>query len=303
MTVLATLLGAALILAALRDIFHQLFHPGGTGSMSGALMSIVWRVFRSVARRRYPSLLSLAGPSALITVIASWVALQTVGWAFIYWPRLSEQFLLAPGLDPSEQQGFVDALYLSLVTLSNLSYGNIAPTSDLLRVLVSLKALIGFGLLTASLTWVVSIYPPLTRRRAFDQHIALVRDAESETGISLTKAGAEAAERRLEALTSQLVTIRSDLVQFPITYYFHPSDERFSLPANARALLRIAEEGVGENDSPAVRLSANELRSTADDFSAMLASSFLGLSSASTEEVLKAYARDQLRDPFDSDRE
>lgn len=303
MTVLATLLGAALILAALRDIFHQLFHPGGTGSMSGALMSIVWRVFRSVARRRYPSLLSLAGPSALITVIASWIALQTVGWAFIYWPRLSEQFLLAPGLDPSEQQGFVDALYLSLVTLSTLGYGNIAPTSDLLRVLVPLEALIGFGLLTASLTWVVSIYPPLTRHRAFAQQIALVRDAESETGISLTKAGTEAAERRLEALTLQLVTIRSDLVQFPITYYFHPSDERFSLPANARALLRIAEEGVGENDSPAVRLSANELRGAANEFSATIASNFLGLSSASTEEVLKAYAHDHLRNPFDNDRE
>ncbi len=198
-------------------------------------MSIVWRLFRSVARR-YPSLLALAGPSALTTVIANWVALLTVGWALIYWPRLSEQFLLAPGLEPSEQQGFVGALYLSLVTLSTLGYGNIAPTSDLLRVPVPLEALIGFGLLTSSLTWVVSIYPPLTKRRSLAQQIALVRAAESETGISVTQIGAEAAERRLEALTSQLVTVRSDLVQFPITYYFHSGDERSSLPANMQTL-------------------------------------------------------------------
>lgn len=295
MTVLATLLGAALIIAALHDIFHQLFHPGGTGSVSGMLMQTVWRVFRWFGQR-YPSLIALAGPSALITVIASWAALLAVGWALIYWPRLPEQFLLAPGLDPSEQQGFVDALYLSLVTLSTLGYGNIAPTSDLLRVLMPLEALIGFGLLTASLTWVVSIYPPLTMRRAFAQQIALVRDAELETGISVTQAGAEAAARRLEALTSQLVTVRSDLVQFPVIYYFHASDERSSLPANAQALLRIAEEGIGENNPPAVRLSANELRGATDDFSATLASSFLGLSSAPTKEVLKAYAHDHLRD-------
>ena len=302
MTVLATLLGAALILAALRDIFHQLFQPGGTGSISGALMKIVWRVFRRFGRR-YPSLFALAGPSALITVIASWVALLAVGWALIYWPRLSEQFLLAPGLDPSEQQGFVDALYLSLVTLSTVGYGSIVPTSDLLRVLTPLEALIGFGLLTASLTWVVSIYPPLTRRRSLAQQIALVRDAESETGISVTQAGAEAAERRLETLTSQLATVRSDLIQFPITYYFHPSDERSSLPANARALLRIAEEGVDKNNSPAVRLSASELRGAIDEFSLTISSSFLDLSSAPTEEVLKAYARDHLRDLSVGDRE
>ena len=146
----------------------------------------VWRVFRSVALR-YPSLLAIAGPSALITVIASWVALLAVGWALIYWPRLPEKFSFAPGLDPSNQASFIDALYLSLYTLSTLGYGTITPTPGWLRIASTGEALIGFGLLTASLTWVVSIYPPLTRRRSLAQQIALVRDAESQTGISVTQ--------------------------------------------------------------------------------------------------------------------
>ena len=57
-------------------------------------------------------LLSLAGSSTLLTVIVNWVVLL----ALVYWPRLSERFLLAPGLEPSEQGGFVDVLYLSVVT-------------------------------------------------------------------------------------------------------------------------------------------------------------------------------------------
>lgn len=158
-----------------------------------------------------------------------------------------------------------------------------------------LEALVGFGLLTASLTWVISIYPPLTRRRSLAQRIALIRDAESETGVSLAQAGAEAAERRLDSFASELTTVRNDLVQFPVTYYFHSGDERVSLPAKADALLRLAEKGVGKDNPPAVRLSAAELRGAINDFSATIASGFLGLSSAPPEKVLLAYARDHLR--------
>lgn len=117
---MVTLLGAVLILAALRDVFHQLFHPGGTGSISGVLMKLVWGVYRGLARR-YPSLLALAGSSALVGVIPSWVGLAAVGWALIYWPRMPESFLLSTGLGPSGAEGFFDALYLSLMTLTTLA--------------------------------------------------------------------------------------------------------------------------------------------------------------------------------------
>ncbi len=294
LTIVATSLGATLVLLALRDIFHQLFHPSGVGSVSGAIMRGVWRAYSLVARR-YPSLLGLAGPSALLAVISSWVLLLAVGWALVYWPRLSQQFLLAPGLKPSEHAGFVDALYFSLVTLSTLGYGNIAPTSDWLRVLAPLEALLGFGLLTASLAWVVSVYPPLTRRRALAQQISLVRGAESETGVAVARAGAGAAERRLDCLASQLTAIRGDLSHFPVTYYFHAGDERSSLSANMAYLLRLAQDGTGEDNLPQVRLSAAELRGAIDDFCAAIASQFLDLPSSPTAKVLAAYAQDHLR--------
>jgi hypothetical protein len=60
-------------------------------------------------------------------------------------------------------------------------------------------------------------------------------------------------------------------------------------------LLRIAEEAAGEDSPPPVRLSAAELRGAVDDFCAAIASQFLGLSSAPTDHVLAAYARDHLR--------
>ena len=57
-SIAATLMGIGLIVLALHDIIHQLFHPSGAGSISGVLMKAVfWGAFRRSARCR-PSLLA-----------------------------------------------------------------------------------------------------------------------------------------------------------------------------------------------------------------------------------------------------
>ena len=55
-------------------------------------------------------------------------------------------------------------------------------------------------------------------------------------------ANAAAAERVLGDLTSRLIAVETDLVQFPVTYYFHNSTERFSLPLAMPHPLRLARK-------------------------------------------------------------
>src|SRR4051794_15107590 len=140
MTLFLSLLGGGLILVALRDIFDTLFHPSGKGMLSRALPWALWRSVRSTGVR-FPVARELCGPVTLLTVIASWTTLLAVGWALVLWPYLPEGFFFARELDPSTNGGFFDALYLSVVTLTTLGYGDIVPTSGWLRVLVPLEAL------------------------------------------------------------------------------------------------------------------------------------------------------------------
>lgn len=44
--------GAALILVALRDVFHTLWHPVGRGSLSTLVMTGVWRCWGRASRSR-----------------------------------------------------------------------------------------------------------------------------------------------------------------------------------------------------------------------------------------------------------
>ena len=136
--------GFGLIFFALREVFQQRFIPNGGGSLSRVLMRAVWRAFRRVAVHR-PASLVLAGPCAFLAVIASWSALLVVGWALVFWPRMPGEFLYAPGLADPGQGGFLGALYLSLVTLATLGFGDIVPTSGPLRVLVPFEALSASG--------------------------------------------------------------------------------------------------------------------------------------------------------------
>jgi hypothetical protein len=66
------------------------------------------------------------------------------------------------------------------------------PLPGLLRLLALIEALVGFGLLTAAISWVLSIYPALSRRQSLAQKISLTHKAELETGIDLTQTSPEA---------------------------------------------------------------------------------------------------------------
>ena len=121
-----TLLGVALVLLALRDIFDVLFHPLGRGMVAR-------RVVRGVAwaARKLPlgpsTIGLLAGPIGYIAVVATWAGLLALGWALIFMPQLPGGFNFDPGLNPAAHTGFVDALYISLVNLTSLGYGDISP--------------------------------------------------------------------------------------------------------------------------------------------------------------------------------
>lgn len=294
MTIIATLIGVALILVALRDIFQQLFNPSGGGSLSRTLMRIVWGLFRLIASRR-PSWLGIVGPFVFLSVLTTWLSLLAVGWALILWPQMPENLLYQTGLDPSENGGFISALYVSMTTLATLGYGDIVPTSWWLRILQPLQALTGFAILTTAVTWLLSIYPAISQRRTCAKDVHLIRESEPETGNVIEKMSPDIATELLGDLTSRLVAIDGKFNQFPITYYFHENDERTSLAGALPYLAWLAERAGDQHHTAGVWFRAGTLRGAIRDISSNLGSSFLDLPSAPVGKVLEAYARDHFR--------
>jgi hypothetical protein len=291
-TILLTAAGAVLIAAALRDVFDVLFHEMGTAVLSHVVIRAVWRAFRALGRRR-AALFTLAGPMALIAVVASWVLLLIVGWALVYWPHMPDGFTFGQGV--GTVGAFADSLYVSMVTLSTVGYGDVAPDAVVLRLVSPLEALLGLGLLTASISWLLSIYPVLSRRRSLAYEINLLTESEREIGKSVLELGAGSAEAIYSELTSRLVAVERDLATLPVAYYFSEHDERFSLPAQMPALLDLADRGVDDSLPARVRLRAAMLRQAIDDFLGTAAEGFHGEEDGSTKDLLETYRDDHLR--------
>ncbi len=287
-TILLTIAGVALAAVAVRDAFDALLHPEGRATLGRAIMRAVWVLFR--ARRSPRRALPLAGPLALTIMIATWAGLLAVGWALFLWPHLEDGFRLS---EPAAGgPGFVDAVHVSLTTLTTVGSAEAIPVTPWLRVVAPMEALVGFGLLSASVSYLLLIYPVLARRRSLAYEVSLLRKAERDDGWRIEDLDPGAAERLYAELTSRLVAVERDLVNFPIAYYFAESDERFSLPAVAPYMLGLGRRGVRPDAPNRVRLRAGLLLEAMNDLALTTASRFHGVRADSTEAVLAAYARD-----------
>jgi len=286
--VLVTIVGLGLIGLAARDIFDALFHPEGRASLARGVMRVVWRMFRGPSRRNRAS--ALAGPVGLVAVIGTWVVLLACGWALIYWPHIADGFSFSESAGNGPD--LIDALNISLVTLTTLGFGDVTPQAEWLRIASPLEALLGFGLLSASISWLLLTYPVLARRRSLAYEISLLRKADRENDLTLDDLGPDAAERMYQELASRLVAVERDFVSFPVTYYFAERDDRFSLALSADYLYSLAKRGCSEGRPARTRLRAQMLLEAIDDLAATIGERFHRGASGSTAELLAAYARD-----------
>ncbi|MHC1557896.1 hypothetical protein ACR9E3_03015 [Actinomycetospora sp. C-140] len=150
--------------------------------------------------------------------------------------------------------------------------------------------MLGLGLLTASVSWLLSIFPVLSRRRALAYEIRLLEEVGTDVGDPGPPSPLPAS--MYADLTSRLVACERDLVTFPITYYFHDDDARFALPAVMHHLLDLAEEARRQDTSTDAHFHGGLLLRAIDDFAAGIGDRFGMPGGASTRDVLEAYAHD-----------
>ncbi|MGW0750503.1 potassium channel family protein [Streptomyces sp. NPDC002587] len=284
---LVSVAGAALVLFILRDVFHTLWHPTRHGGLSRLVMTALWRLSAVFTSRRAAS--GLAGPLAMVTVVALWAVTVVAGWALVYWPHVPDAFVYAGGLRPAEYGRLLDAVYVSLVTASTLGLGDVAPAAGWLRVLAPLEALVGFVLLTATVSWILGIYPALARRRA----LALRLSHLSRTHPSREQVDSPAGATMLDSLAAQFSVVAVDFLQYAESYYFHDVDDRTSLAQQIGYALDIADEAAGARH-PDARLAAAVLHHALEDLADILDQRFLK-THAPFRQTLEAFARDHGR--------
>lgn len=293
MAIIVTVIGVLLIAAALIDIFQTLFHPAGRGAMSDWTAKLTWRAFRLMARSR-PHVLTYAGPTAILLIIVSWAALTWLGFALIYMPQLANGFDFSQGSGGSPHTGIVEAISLSIGALITLSEGSYAKF-HWLQLLRGTEAVVGFGLLTASVSWLLSIYPVLESRRAIAQRATLLHHAERENRVDVVRSVPDHAPEWIFDLGTDLASLRNQMAQFPITYYFDMGEPETALAGALSYLLELADRA-SDAEGNGMKISGTVLGGAVESFLNMLATDFLSMSVDDKPAILRAYASEQMSD-------
>lgn len=295
MNILSRIIGALLILFALQDVFHTLFHPAKQGDISDWIARRIWRILRRLSAR----VLSFAGPVAFVTTVLYWVLSIIIGCALIYLPALPRSFVFAPGINPAAYQSILGAINLSLAALITLSTG-VYSNKLWIGLVMSFESIVGFGLLAASVSWILSIYPIVEHRKSLAHSATLLHFAEIKGIRSLADISDSELSEILFMLASQLTTCRNELLQFPITYYFHEDEQETSLAGVLHYLDDIAVQNLRRKGAAA--LAAATLGGAVEDYLKVVANVFLKREFSSRSEILGALAADHLREPVRSPR-
>lgn len=269
----------------IRDVFHTLFHPVGRGSIAPQVMRFVWWILRVFHPDR--RIASLTGPLGIALVVLMWGAMAVVGWAMLYYALMPEGFAFGSELNPAEREPISDSLYISLVTIGTLGFGDIVPTSPWLRLIVPLESLFGFMLLTAAVSWVLQIYPALHRRRVVALGLSTLREArraQPALGIDCVPTDL------LTGLAAAIVEVRNDFNQYGATYYFRDLEADAALAVSIQYASELADEA-GASELPQTRLAGALLAAAVDSLAGILDAEFLQLG-GDTAAVIRAYAAD-----------
>jgi len=281
---LSTVLGVAIIVYGLADIFLTLVHPHARGRLTRGIVAGVWAVTSRMGRRARAA----SGPIAAISVVFAWAAIQVIGWAFIYFPHIPEGFLYTEGVDPARYSNALEALYFSMVSLSTLGFGEVVPTDPALRIVAPLQAITGLALLTGGATWLLQLFPTLARRRASALYLTML--GRAKYAATLGELDPAAASATLHSVAQQVAAVRVDLSQSPESYYFREGEAPTSF-GHALPVAQGLAQAAAASSSADVRTAGLVLDDALEDLGTCLRENFAARGE-SRDDVIESFARD-----------
>ncbi|HEX3877844.1 MAG TPA: potassium channel family protein, partial [Bryobacteraceae bacterium] len=237
------ILGAAIVVLTLREVYRDLFHPTSSGSLSDVVAKGAFNLFRHI-----PKLLSDAGPLSVVLVIFVWVMAVCIGFALVYAAMPADYFKT----EAAPQSGFLPMVYFSLEVITTLGLGDYTALPIGLGLLATFEALVGFAVLTASISSIVLLHQALARMRTLARKLSIAQRTKREFDVSFSSR----ADDLLAEFSAEVVRTRVDLIHLPLIYYFYAENEQSSLPKALQIAVGLAREGLSSSEPETHRAGA-----------------------------------------------
>jgi hypothetical protein len=247
-----TALGAVMAIAVLIDVVLSVFHLDLSGPISTGTQRAISRCMVLLSkrfkrfRRARRSILALIGPVAMVSTLLVWLGLFILAFALMVWPHMNgEAFSSATYFEPL---GFVDALYYSGGTGTVLGFGDITPQSPVWKILAFVESGLGFALVTAIITYMLTVTSAVTERNALANEVLGETDRAGDGVnyliLSFNYEGVSGLHQRLQGLLDGLQGLRARLRELPVMdLYYRSRDPSRDLEPMIRAIVEMTIAG------------------------------------------------------------
>jgi hypothetical protein len=165
-SVLAALLGAAILLIVLGDAFETIVLPRRVTrrvSLARLFFRITWFAWsRAVgaifSRRHQETWLSFYGPLSLLLLLILWASGLIFGFGLLLWASGS------PIKTPEGSSTFASYLYLSGTSFFTLGLGDVTPSGPFAKAIIAFEAGMGFGFLALVIGYLPVLNQSFSRR-------------------------------------------------------------------------------------------------------------------------------------------
>ena len=230
-------IGAAVMVLIFTDMFLTVLYARiGRSVFSNRMARLVWRCFRTIAfrlPRHKGAILSFCGPVILVLLVGVWTMGLSAGAGMIVYPHLGTSVrAVGESATPSD---FLTAVYAAAKSMTVVAAGDYAPHTTAFRLFFLLNSVIGFSMLTLTLTYIMQIYSALQRRNvaALEAHIST--DDTGDAAELIAGLGAEGAfpnpPTRLESLATEMADVKETHHFYSLLMYFR-FNETFYAPSH-----------------------------------------------------------------------
>lgn len=226
LNVFLVVLGWSLVALVAVDLFRTVLWSGqGGGPVTGLVTMALRRGLQPLARRSR-MVLSALGPLALLGIVMAWTGLLLVGFTLTF--QMDPDAVVRPST--GLPAGFSERAYAVGYNVFTLGNGDLAPASDLMRLMFVVTSATGLFLMTVSVTYLVPVIGASVGSRSFASSVLSIGGTAPEIVVAAWDGERIALDHQLRQWDDQLSLLGNQHLAYPVLHLFASADPDASAP-------------------------------------------------------------------------
>lgn len=234
MNIVLFVIGIAIQIIVLVDIFKTIIYINGAGFLTNFASKTIWRLFFKLSNGNGRSkLLSLSGSIILLFFLFMWISLIWLSYSLIF---ISDSHSVLNS-NTETQATIIGKIYYVGYTLTSLGNGDYKAGSPFWQIISNLMGLNSMVFISLGISYLLPVLQAVIDKRSLAVEIAMLGSTPEE----IIKNGYNGEDfsplyQRFASLESLLIKHGERHLAYPILHYFHSSHSSYALPLSLAAL-------------------------------------------------------------------